>query len=334
MRLQLPGRRCPHVSGRPPLAMLRARPAEDSRVARPGPNGRAFHHRKIHLNESSPPEFTLHSPTLSAMKANRSLLLSIGLLSLTGASIATAGPWIAKAIDDKLGYDDTPFLPGGEWRVHDGTRPQPRIVTPGASSSAPSDATVLFDGTDLSAWQGNKGDAQWTIEDGAMVVNGTGAIRTREEFGDVQLHVEFATPSEVKGNSQGRGNSGVFLLGRYEIQVLDSYDNKSYPDGQASSLYGQYPPQVNACRSPGEWQAYDIFFQAPRFDGDTLLSPALVTVIHNGVLVHHAKEYLGPTRHKQVASYSKHASTGPIQLQDHSNPVRYRNIWVRDIDAK
>ena len=239
-----------------------------------------------------------------------------------------------------VGYDDTPMLPGQKWRVHDGNRPQPRGVTPGTFSTLdapgepPSDAVVLFDGKDVSKWVGRDGGpVQWKVEDGYMEVTPrTGDIQTRDHFGDCQLHLEWAAPAEVRGDSQGRGNSGVFLMGLYEIQVLDGYNNPTYADGITAAIYGQYPPLVNACRKPGEWQVYDIFFVAPRFDGDKLVRPARVTVVHNGVLVHHHREAMGPTGHKKVASYdTPHPSKGPLRLQDHSNPVRYRNIWIREI---
>jgi hypothetical protein len=237
-----------------------------------------------------------------------------------------------------VGYDDTPMLPNSQWRVHDSKRPQPRVVTPGTESTPerpgrpPSDAVVLFDGTDLSRWKGRDGDAQWTVQNGAMECNRTGNIETREHFGDCQLHLEWAAPAEVKGDSQGRGNSGVFLIGRYEIQVLDCYDNPTYADGATAAIYGQYPPLVNACRKPGEWQTYDIIFVAPRFDGDRLVSPAQITVLFNGVLVHHRQPALGPTGHRNAPSYGgPHASEGPLVLQDHSNPVRYRNVWIRPL---
>ncbi len=236
-----------------------------------------------------------------------------------------------------LGYSDTPKLPDSKWRVHDGTRPQPRVVVPGTASTPqlpgkpPGDAVVLFDGTDLSQWTGRDGKASWKIENGFMEVNGTGDIQTRKHFGDCQLHIEWATPTRIEGQSQGRGNSGVFLFGRYEIQVLDSHDNPSYPDGQAAAIYGQKPPLVNSSRPPGSWQVYDIIFQAPRFDGKTLVQKARVTVIHNGVVVHHAQEFIGSTAHQRVAEYTPHEPRGPIKLQDHQNPVRFRNIWVRKL---
>jgi hypothetical protein len=230
---------------------------------------------------------------------------------------------------EPTGYSDTPLLPGSRWHVHDGARPQPRVVTPGEDGSPPSDAVVLFDGTDLSQWTSNGKEARWKVENGYAEVNGTGSISTREKFGDCQLHIEWATPKEVKGESQGRGNSGVFFFGRYEVQVLDSFGNVTYPDGQAAALYGQAPPLVNASRPPGQWQSYDIIFRAPRFENGALQQPAVVTVLHNGVVVHHAKAMLGATAHRALATYSPHEATGPIELQDHGNPVRYRNIWVR-----
>ncbi len=231
--------------------------------------------------------------------------------------------------DEPVGYDDTPYLPGGEWRVHDSARPRPRVVTPGDGAAPPSDAVVLFDGTDLSAWRQGDAIARWKLEQGTMEVNGTGSIETAEAFGDLQLHLEWATPREVTGHSQARGNSGVFLMGRYEIQILDSYENATYADGQAAAMYGQYAPLVNASRGPGEWQAYDIFFRAPRFEDGELSAPAQVTVVHNGVLVQNAREFLGATTHRNLAGYAEHASEGPIALQDHGDAVRWRNIWAR-----
>jgi hypothetical protein len=238
-----------------------------------------------------------------------------------------------------LGYPDTPVLPGSPWKVHDGDRPQPRVVVPGEESTqakpgaAPSDAVVLFDGTTLSGWESMDGsEAKWKLENGYMeVVPKTDDIRSKEHFGDCQLHVEWAAPAEVEGNGQQRGNSGVFLMGRYEIQVLDCHDNPTYPDGTTAAIYGQCPPLVNACRTPGRWQSYDIVWLAPRFEGDTVVRPAFVTVIHNGVVVHHHKELQGPTRHKRLTTYEVHPATGPLVLQDHNDLVRYRNIWYRPL---
>lgn len=234
-----------------------------------------------------------------------------------------------------VGYDDTPMQPNGRWHIHDAKRPQPPTVTPGAMTPAPApkDATVLLGaGADRSAWQMMDGAAvTWPMADGVLST-GKGMIHTRAEFTDYQLHVEFATPKEVKGNSQERGNSGVFLNGKFEIQVLDSYQNITYPDGQASAMYGQYPPMVNASRPPGEWQAYDIVFTSPRFKaGGTLDTPAIVSALHNGIVVHNATAFWGPTAHKKIDPYTPDNAKGPIALQDHGNPVRYRNIWIRPL---
>jgi hypothetical protein len=207
--------------------------------------------------------------------------------------------------------------------------PEPAVVDPGPVGGPPSDATVLFDGKSLDGWHG--GD-KWTISPEGWCAPKGGGVTTKAEFGDVQLHLEFATPAEVSGNGQGRGNSGVYFFGRYEVQILDSYENQTYFDGQCASIYKQKPPLVNACRKPGEWQAYDILFSAPRFHPDgTLLKPAAVTVLHNGVAVHNHFELLGGTFYDRKPEYEKHGPTGPIHLQDHGNPVRYRNIWVRPL---
>ena len=234
----------------------------------------------------------------------------------------------------KLGYDDTPLIQDSPYCVHDPKRPAPRVITPGSEAGqAPSDAVVLFDGSDFSSWESLKGgDAEWKVEKGYMQVEPkTGDIQTKEHFGDVQFHLEFACPQEVKGDSQGRGNSGVFLMGRYEIQVLDGYDNPTYADGITASVYGEFPPLVNACRKPCEWQTYDILWRAPRFNGVDLVSPAYATVIHNGVVVHHHIELLGPTGHRNVYRYEAHPPKGPLRLQDHGDLVRFRNIWARPI---
>jgi len=231
----------------------------------------------------------------------------------------------------RVGYDDTPVIPGGKWKVHDSSRPQPVVITPGTVSSAPSDAIVLFDGKNLDSWRGPNGDAKWKIADGEMEVNSTGDIITKKEFGDCQIHIEWMAPAKVESESQGRGNSGVFLMGRYEIQVLDSFDNITYADGQAAAMYGQRPPMVNACRKPGEWQSYDIIFRAPRFDGEKLASAGIITVLHNGIVVHHAEAFIGATAHREVGKYSPHPAKGPLILQDHGNPVRFRNIWIREM---
>ncbi len=205
--------------------------------------------------------------------------------------------------------------------------PEPAIIQPGTDNGPPSDAIVLFDGTDMSQWNGGEG---WTIEDGVGICSST--VTTKEGFGDCQLHLEFATPSEVTGSGQGRGNSGVYLMNRYEVQILDSYDNNTYFDGQCGSIYKQHPPLVNACRAPGEWQTYDILFTAPRFDeAGNVTSPAYVTVLHNGVVVQNHFELIGGTFWDEPPHYTVHSLREPILLQDHGNPVRYRNIWIRDL---
>jgi hypothetical protein len=206
------------------------------------------------------------------------------------------------------------------------------------AGAAPSDAQVLFDGRDLSQWAhrdstGKLIDATWVVRDGYFET-GTGSLHTRASFGDVQLHVEWAAPAAVAGHSQGRGNSGVFLMGQYEIQVLDSYDNRTYADGQAGAIYGQWPPLANAARRPGEWQSYDIVFEAPRFENGRLIKPAFQTVFWNGVVVHNRQEVMGATAYRNVAQYARpHPPELPLMIQDHANPVRFRNIWVRRMGA-
>ncbi len=257
--------------------------------------------------------------------------LAFSLLALGTASSVFAA--------DALGYTDTPIIPGTKWHVHDPDRPRPKVVTPAKTFShlapAPSDAVVLFDGTDLSKWEGGGGKpAGWTLMDGFMqVAPKSGSIHTKQRFADFQLHLEFATPAEVKGNSQGRGNSGVLMNGIYEVQILDNYNNLTYPDGQCGALYGQTPPLANACKPPGEWQSYDIIFESPRWDADgKIAKKANVTVIQNGILLHHKREYAGTTPHRNNGNYDKpHAPEVYIELQDHNNPMRFRNIWVRSI---
>jgi len=222
-----------------------------------------------------------------------------------------------------------------EWRIHDMEQPRPPMVTPGeAPGQPPSDAVVLFGGEDLGAWaSADGGPAEWKVENGYVeVVAGKGAVHTRDTFGDCQLHLEFSTPPP-KGEGQGRGNSGLFFMDLYEVQVLDSFDNDTYPDGQAGAVYGQQPPLVNASRQAGEWQTYDVVFRRPRFDaGGQLLSPARVTVFHNGVLVQDGTEPTGPTTWRGRPGYTAHADALPISLQDHGNPMRFRNIWLRRLD--
>ena len=228
------------------------------------------------------------------------------------------------------------------WPIHDPDRPHPPVVDPGVHEGLqlqpappPSDAIVLFDGSDLSAWVDGDGNAPgWKVEDGYVeVVPGTGYIYTKDSFGDVQLHVEWRAPTVIDDDGQDRGNSGVFFMNDYEVQVLDVYQNATYADGMAAALYGQYPPLVNANRPPGQWQTYDIVFRRPRFDDDGgLVSPATVTVFHNGVLAQDHVQLVGPTAHQRRPNYTAHPDRLPIRLQDHNEPVRFRNIWVRDLE--
>lgn len=257
------------------------------------------------------------------MKMSSSLCL-LGLLS--------AGAVLAVEVGEKPNH---PKLPDVPWVVHDGTRPQPKkVATQGASEvKAPSDAVVLFDGTDISAWTGG----EWRVEDGILIASPK-TLKTKESFRDVQLHVEWRVPADREVNGQGGGNSGIFLMGKYEVQVMASHKNQTYPDGQAGAMYGQYPPLVNASSPKGEWNSYDIIFMAPRYEGEKVVKPAKLTLLHNGVMVHNAKEYLGPTTHKKLASYPKqHPEAAPIFLQWHNDPIEFRNIWVRKVgeyDAK
>jgi len=234
------------------------------------------------------------------------------------------------------GFQDTPLQPDGLWHVHDPARPQPPIVTPGQFSqlaAAPSDATVLFNGQDLSQWRDKKtgGEAQWKIEDGVMV-SAKGDIMTTNRFGDLQLHLEFREPTPPKESGQGRGNSGIFFMGLYEVQILDCYHNKTYADGATGGLYGQHPALANACRPPGEWSTYDCVFTAPRFGPNgEVLSPAYLTAILNGVVVQNHQAYRGATNWRSPGKYTPHAAELPLALQYHNNSVAFRNIWVRPV---
>ena len=240
-------------------------------------------------------------------------------------------------IDGVAGFQDTPLQPDGKWHVHDPARPQSPVVTPGSSFSQqarpPSDATVLFDGKDLSHWRDKRsgGAAQWRIEDGVMV-SAKGDIETTNSFGDIQLHLEFREPVPARGEGQGRGNSGVYFMGLYEVQILDCYEAKTYADGATGAIYGQHPALANACRPPGEWQTYDIIFTAPRFAADgQVASPAFVTVTLNGVVVQNHQAYRGASNWKSTGKYSAHAAELPLALQYHNNSVSFRNIWVRPV---
>ena len=249
------------------------------------------------------------------------------------AGLATLG--CTASAEDKPGYTDTPMLPDGKWRVHDPDRPYPEVVTPGAGpGAAPSDAVVLFDGTSLDAWQPQA--TPWPVANGAMTATppasgeGGNGLTSKESFGDVQLHLEFRSPNPPSGTSQDRGNSGVYFMERYEIQILDGHDNATYADGTVGAIYAWKPPLVNASRPPGEGQSYDIVFERPRFAADgKLLRPAYVTVFLNGVLVQNHQAFLGPTTWRAVAKYEPHGDSAPIHIQDHNSPVSFRNIWVR-----
>jgi 3-keto-disaccharide hydrolase len=254
-----------------------------------------------------------------------SLLKVVGMVPLIGAF----GPGALAIAQESI----------FKWPQHDRDRPAPVVVMPGAFGTqdypgkAPSDATVLFDGQDLSKWKSVRGGAaQWKVENGYVQVEpGTGDIETMQSFGSFQLHLEWATPTPATGEDQGRGNSGVFLQGLYEVQVLDSYHNTTYPDGHAGAMYGQYPPLVNACRPPGEWQTYDIIFHAPSFlPNGVLLHPARVTILQNDVLIQDNVALSGPTANKVRPPYQP-VVVGPLRLQDHRNSVRFRNIWIREL---
>ncbi len=239
--------------------------------------------------------------------------------------------------DDVRGYNDTPQLPGQPWKVHDMRRPRAAKVTPGPYflEGPPSDAIVLFDGKDLSHWVqmvrgGQTQASKWKVEDGYMeIAPHTGRMITKDKFGDCQLHVEWMIPDGVIGQGQGRGNSGVEMMMRYEVQVLESHDNLTYADGAAGALYGVWPPLVNPARPQGQWNVYDIMFEAPRFDGDKLVKPAYMTVLFNGVLVQNHQAEIGTTIWRQVGHYTPHPPEEPLSLQDHNQAVRYRNIWIR-----
>ena len=241
-------------------------------------------------------------------------------------------------IDGVEGFQDTPMEPDGKWHVHDPARPQPPVVTPGTFSenaTPPGDAIILFDGKDLSQFRANKtgGPAPWAVEDG-IAVSAKDDIVTTNKFGDIQLHLEFREPTPPKESGQGRGNSGIYFMSRYEIQILDCYDNKTYADGGTGGIYGQHPALANACRPPGEWQTYDIIFTAPRFGADgAVLSPAFVTVTLNGVVVQNHQAIRGATNWRVPGKYTPHGAEEPLLLQYHNNSVSFRNIWVRKVPA-
>lgn len=225
------------------------------------------------------------------------------------------------------------LIPNSPWKVHDEKRPQPTSVRSAGSldNRPPSDAQILFDGKSTDRWTTDGKPCSWPVRKGALIA-APGTLISKEEFGAIQLHIEWKIPSTRNIQGQSGGNSGVFLMGLYEIQILQSYKNPTYADGTAGAFYGQTPPLVNTTGPQGEWQSYDIIFQPPQYEAGKVAQPAVGTVIHNGVVIHHAKAFIGPTRHKEVASYpSSHPKTGPIQLQFHGDPVEFRNIWVRPL---
>ena len=256
------------------------------------------------------------------------------------ASLAAAALF-AQQHHESGGFKETPMLPGLPWRVHDIDRPHPAVVTPAAAIDQPPwDAIVLFDGKDLSHWEqrgrgadrGKMVAPKWKVTDGYFeAAPGSGDLISREKFGDAQYHVEWCEPESIKGESQDRGNSGFIIMSRYEIQVLDSFNNLTYADGQAGAIYGQWPPLVNPARKQGEWNTYDIVFEAPVFENGALKKPAFVTVFFNGIVVHNRKEIIGRMVYRQVGTYAPHETEEPLLLQDHNHPVRYRNIWVRKL---
>lgn len=268
---------------------------------------------------------------------NRNFILAaLAVLAVLGGAVAGQAEKFKEVTYNGIeGFKDTPLEPGLPWHVHDPERPQPPIVTPGATFSdmapPPSDAIVLFDGKNLDQWvdKKTKGPVAWRVEDG-VAISAKGDIETTNTFGDLQLHVEFREPTPPKGTGQSRGNSGVFLMGQFEVQVLDCYQNQTYADGATGGLYGQHPALANACRPPGEWQTYDIAFTVPHFDADgKLVTPAYVTVFHNGVLVQNHQAFRGATNWRSPGKYQPGVSSGPLALQFHNNAVAFRNIWVR-----
>jgi len=268
-------------------------------------------------------------------KGRRAALFDSPMLTVPSLAGGVAAAGLIVAVPAAA---QNPTPPGATWPVHAMDRPRPPVVDPGSEpppAPPPNDAVVLFGGATLEAWTHGEGGApaRWTVRDGAMEVNpGAGGLRTRRAFGDIQLHIEWSAPVPARGEGQERGNSGVFLMGLYEVQVLDSWRNDTYPDGQAGALYGQAPPLVNAVRPPGQWNAYDIVFRRPRFaTGGELLQPARVTVVLNGIVIHNNAALQGRTAHGAAARYAPHEDRLPLSLQDHGDRVRFRNIWVREL---
>lgn len=273
----------------------------------------------------------------------KTLLSAVAVATLSLLVSFSGAQTPQKKENHDLGFTDTPMLPGLPYHVHDSGRPHPKVVTASNDcGGAPSEAIILFDGHDLSHWESNAspitkkggGVPDWKLENGYFEsVPETGDLVTKEKFGDVQLHVEWSEPADIKGSGQARGNSGVLLMSRYEIQVLDSYHSPTYADGQAGAIYGQWPPLANPARKPGEWQVYDIVFVAPKFDGERVVQPAYITLFMNGVLMHNHKASMGPMVYRQVAHYTPHGPEEPLLLQNHNSRVRFRNIWARRLEG-
>lgn len=258
---------------------------------------------------------------------SRSLVCAISLLPLSLAAVE-----MVPNDQGVYGYDDTPKLPWSAYRLHDNARPKPpHVLALPTTTPAPADAVVLFDGKDMSQWHEALG---WKLENGTMMA-GRQAMRTKQAFGNCQIHLEFMVPDEEPEKFSDRGNNGVGLMGLYEIQIFDSHPmhaKQLYADGQCAAIYGETPPLVNACRKPGEWQSFDIVFMAPVFKEGELVSPARVTVHHNGVLVHHNEPFRGPTKWRGFASYKPHPAKLPLHLMSHGSPVRFRNVWIRELE--
>jgi hypothetical protein len=265
----------------------------------------------------------------------RFALLACALLPIAAVAQEEPGKEEGRYKVGYKGYTHTPLIPGQKWKVHSPDRPTPKAVHPGKpttetkAGAAPSDAIVLFGGKNTSAFKKNA----WKVIDGELEA-GKGNLVTNQPFGDCQIHAEWRTPSPPRGGAGNRGNSGFYIMTKYELQVYDSFSSKIYADGSAGAVYGQSPPLVNATRKPGEWQVFDVIFTAPVFDGATLKSPARITAIHNGVLVQNNTEILGPTQHQRAPRYGPHAAKLPLLIQGHGSPVRYRNIWIRELNQK
>lgn len=254
--------------------------------------------------------------------------------SLFGGCLLVLGG--AQAQDKPAGFKDTPIIPGTPYHVHDPDRPQPRVVEAGGAVivKPPSDAVVLIDGKSTDAWKCKDGPAPWEVRDGVMIAKGRD-ITSKEEFGAIQMHFEWRLPPERKVNGQGGGNSGVFIMGLYEVQILQSHNNKTYPDGQAASLYGQLPPLANATSPQGEWNSYDITFVPPLYVDGKFQAPAKVTVIHNGVVVQNGEAFHGVSGYRSLSKYPEnHPEKGPIKLQFHGDPIEFRNMWVRPLGER